>query len=778
MSDSDLPPLVLDVCSGCQEDLDVTTFEPFAEVICPMCGVETRVKRQLGKYFLERCYATGGMSVVYLATDETLNREVAVKVLNEQYSVDEVRVAAFEQEAQLTAAVNHPNVVQVYTVGRAYGRFYLVMELLRGQSFEALMAERGALPEDEVLEIALQVTKGLRAANDSGVLHRDVKPGNILLNENGQAKLLDFGLALITQAGSTKAEEIWATPYYVPPEALEKGIEDFRSDLYAFGATLYHGLTGKPPFESTSNGTKVLRRAKQTIPRLGKVAPWLTDATCDAIDGMMAYQPKHRWASYEEVLEILHRARSGATSACGLKFDGGRAIRRSKENRWVLPAAVGLILVGGGVASFVWKPWENKVEKENRQVIEPTPIEMVPVEESFDANRHLTESWSFARGLVGKGEFKRAEGKLLELGEDEVLHEPTSSFARIEAGINACLDGRAGEARERAEEIYAHLKKLGKKNQATGTLEELALTLSKTRPPSHSDFPENPKGIIDWMGVTALALKLWEQGLIVEAMPWLEKVRDSSINRDFEWYSVYQKQAEKYLKDAALMTKADTMPLPTSEEEAQYQLDDLNERMSLLETKGRMRFNIRAKQIYLRRLRKGFELRPETSPKNTWAERLEEIRERAGERRFDLAAELIDPKDIESKPAAVVAWKYLLEQGQGFLNEFAMLPEWEVESTRGEVVKCVSANQEGVKLASGGQLEWTELKTSSLLTVHKELRDSKESVTARLAMREQEIAFAWLAGFEDQAEQEAEELAGASEDFSKIWRQVLVGISQ
>jgi hypothetical protein len=233
-------------------------------------------------------------------------------------------------------------------------------------------------------------------------------------------------------------------------------------------------------------------------------------------------------------------------------------------------------------------------------------------------------------------------------------------------------------------------------------------------------------------------------------------VRDSSINRDFEWYSVYQKQAEKYLKDAALMTKADAMPLPTSEEEARYQLDNLNERMSLLETKGRMHFNIRAKQIYLTRLRKGFELRPESSSKNTWAERLEKIRERAGERRFDLAAELIDPKDIDRKPAAVVAWKYLLEQGQGFFNEFAILPEWEVESTRGEVVKCVSANQEGVKLASGAQLEWTELKTSSLLAVHKELRDSKENVTARLEMREQEIAFAWLAGFEDQAEQEAE----------------------
>ncbi|MDB4505017.1 serine/threonine protein kinase, partial [Akkermansiaceae bacterium] len=247
MSESDSEPItaVLEFCSGCKEELDVTTFEPFSNVICPYCGVETRVKRQLGNYYLERRYAVGGMSVVYLATDQTLDREVAVKVLNEDYSADEVRVAAFESEARLTAAVNHPNVVQVYTVGRAYDRFYLVMELLKGQSFEAVMGERGALPEDEVLDLALQVTKGLRAANDVGVLHRDVKPGNILLSDDDRTKLVDFGLALITQGGSATAEEVWATPYYVPPEALDRSTEDFRSDLYAFGATLYHALAGK-----------------------------------------------------------------------------------------------------------------------------------------------------------------------------------------------------------------------------------------------------------------------------------------------------------------------------------------------------------------------------------------------------------------------------------------------------------------------------------------------------------------------------------------------------
>ena len=767
---------VLEFCSGCQEELDVTTFEPFSNVICPHCSAETRVKRDLGKYYLERRYATGGMSVIYLATDRTLDREVAVKVLNADYSADEVRVAAFETEARLTAAVNHPNVVQVYTVGRAYDRFYLVMELLRGQSFEAIMAERGALPEDEVLDIALQVTRGLRAANDAGVLHRDVKPGNILVNEEGRAKLVDFGLALITQGGSATAEEVWATPYYVPPEALERSTEDFRSDLYAFGATLYHALAGKPPFESTSTGTKVLRRAKQAIPRLIKVAPWLGDKTCEAIDRMMAYQPKHRWGSYEEVLNILGEAQSEATSACGPEDIGTRAQRRAQKNRWLVPAAAVLVLGGATAGILALKPWDK--EEEKRVIIEPQATEMVAVEESFDANKHLTESWSRARNFVAMGEFRKAEKKFLKLSKDVALGEPTRSFAEIEAGISASLDGRPGDARRLASAAHRQLSKLSKKSNASKKLERIALVLSKVESPPMSDLSGEPQGIVGWMGLTAISLKLWEQGMLSEATPLLKQMSDSGIRQDFEWFSIYQKQAERYLHDAALLAKSNSKSDPTTPEEAQSQLHDLEERLALIKTKGRARFNIRAKQIYLTRLRKGFELTPIIEPEPDFSQRIEEMRDLAAQRRFKLAGEVILPEDIEEHPAATAAWTYLLNQGSAFLTELGKLPAWEAETISGDLQIFTGATSAGAQQAKGGDLEWSQLKTSSLLSVHLAALNASTDVTARLAMREQAIAFTWLSGQQEAAESQAEELAAASPEFSKIWRQVLVGISQ
>ena len=242
--------------------MDVTSFRPFDAVICPTCSAETNVKRNFGSYRLDQRFAIGGMSVIFAGWDTTLDRRVAIKVLNEQFCNEDARIQAFENEARLTAQVSHPNVVKVYAVGRAHGRFYLVMELIEGKSWEQIISKRGALPEDEVLEIALQVGAGLRAAKSAGMIHRDVKPGNILVDEAGHARLLDFGLALITQDGRAQAEEVWATPYYVPPEALERGIEDFRSDIYAFGASLYHALAGRPPFESTSTSNALLRRAK------------------------------------------------------------------------------------------------------------------------------------------------------------------------------------------------------------------------------------------------------------------------------------------------------------------------------------------------------------------------------------------------------------------------------------------------------------------------------------------------------------------------------------
>ncbi|HVJ45192.1 MAG TPA: serine/threonine-protein kinase, partial [Luteolibacter sp.] len=334
-------------CESCGNAMDVSAVAPFSNVECPTCGEKNRVKTQFGHYTLKRRLAEGGMSLVFVAIDDTLGREVALKILNEDYSADERRIAAFEEEARITASFSHPNVVRVFTTGRAFGRFYIAMELVPGGHFEHQIRERGRIPEIEILPFAVQVAEGLEAARAAGLIHRDVKPGNILLDSQGSAKIVDFGLALITKDGSAKAHEIWATPYYVPPETIEGHAEDFRSDLYAFGATLYHALAGKPPCDEESMKTDVLREAKKHIKALRFAAPDISDDTCAIIDRAMAYDPKARYGSYEEMIKqlksALARVKKGGAETAGAKLKR-RAMARRGE--WIAIGSAAVLLLG------------------------------------------------------------------------------------------------------------------------------------------------------------------------------------------------------------------------------------------------------------------------------------------------------------------------------------------------------------------------------------------------------------------------------------------------
>lgn len=660
MSDPAPVDPTLENCPACAEPLDVTDFEPFTNVICPKCEKSTRVKRQLGKYYLERRHAMGGMSVVFVAKDTTLDREVAIKVLNEKYCEDETRVTAFENEARHTAAVNHPNVVRIFTVGRHYNRFYLVMELIEGQNFEIMMTERGALPEDQVLDIALQVAAGLEAASNAGVLHRDVKPGNILFNKEGRTKLVDFGLALITQGGSATAEEIWATPYYVPPEALDKGEEDLRSDIYAFGATLYHALYGKPPFESTSSATKVLRRAKQTIPRLGKVAPWLSNETCEAVDRMMAYQPKHRWSNYGEVIEALKESRKVAGDSHAQAIHGrNRAKRRVKKNPLIMASiAIGVITLLG---SLIWITISNRDTVDQPKIVEARPIEIETTGQNTAPDQWITKAWTSAHNSVDAGNYSEARAQLISLADHPDVPLATRFFTETEALLNRYLAGQPGVARSEAQILADKLSQVEDPNRPLRKLRKLCKLLSSEEPPSQQAFSSSPEDLADWVGNLALSLKLWEQGLHSEAAPQLKKIQESSINQDHAWFSSYQSKIAAYLDEAQRIAKLTQTPRPSNLDEATLLLNAAEKSSKLVKTNGRMRYTLHSRIIHLTRIQRGFELRPFDLPNLNWEQLVSLIKKRCLAERFSDAKSLLGNRIAQNHPEAIKAWNYLLD---------------------------------------------------------------------------------------------------------------------
>ena len=295
--------------------MNVAPVGPFSNVACPYCGKHTRVKREFGPYTLLRRHAIGGMSVVFVAQDNTLNREVAVKILNENYSADTRRIDAFEEEARVTCSFSHPHVVRVFTTGRAFDRYYIAMELVVGGHFEHQIEERGTIPEREMLPLAIQVAEGLKAALGAGLIHRDIKPGNILLDAQGNAKIVDFGLALLLGKGGTaQAKEIWATPYYVPPETIEGHPEDFRSDMYAFGATLYHAAVGRPPFLGSDPIALINDHLHQVPPHPVLEVEDFDADLADLLLMMLEKDPARRPSSYDDLIARLMGLHRRSTS--------------------------------------------------------------------------------------------------------------------------------------------------------------------------------------------------------------------------------------------------------------------------------------------------------------------------------------------------------------------------------------------------------------------------------------------------------------------------------
>ncbi len=310
-------PTIIDTCPSCGGSIDVSGELPFAQIFCPHCSQGMRARKMFNNFELVELIGEGGMGSVFKAYDHSLERMVALKVLRREMSAKEEEKAKLEQEARITASVNHPHVVRVYSFGEANGQFYLAMELVEKGSLDDLMSIQTRVPEAQVLEIGIQIAQGLEAAVEKGLIHRDVKPGNILFADSHTTKIVDFGLARVLEEEAEARGEIWGTPYYIAPERLNYEPEDFRSDIYSLGGTLFHAIAGRPPFEAESASMVALKQIKSQPVSLEAFVPDVASETAFVINRMLEKNPADRYASYGELIEHLEFARAKVMEHAG-----------------------------------------------------------------------------------------------------------------------------------------------------------------------------------------------------------------------------------------------------------------------------------------------------------------------------------------------------------------------------------------------------------------------------------------------------------------------------
>lgn len=347
-------------CHACGAIIDLGGQEGFTHIECPRCGQLSVVPLQFGNFLLLNTLGVGGVGTVYKAIDLSLNRYLGLKILRKKPAANPQFIDNFSHEARAAASVSHPNVAQIYSFGEQAGRYYLAMELLERGSLDDRIAQLGKLPEKDVLDIGAQIASALHAAQQHGLLHRDVKPGNILFNDDGVPKIVDFGLARAqTPAGEAQAPPpsgpIWGTPYYIAPEKLLGQSEDLRSDIYSLGATLFHALVGQIPFEAPTPAEAVTKPAAQPTLLLKTHTPQLQDATVQVIGRMLARKPAERYQTYDELIRDFKEAQAvvkRAASAPPRVTDTGN--RRAIVSRLI--AVIALIACG----MAIWLVWANR----------------------------------------------------------------------------------------------------------------------------------------------------------------------------------------------------------------------------------------------------------------------------------------------------------------------------------------------------------------------------------------------------------------------------------
>jgi serine/threonine-protein kinase len=296
-----------------------------------------------GRYRILRKLGSGGMANVYLAEDEELGRRVAIKILNERYATDDLFIERFRREAKSAAGLSHPNIVSIYDRGEAEGTYYIAMEVIEGRSLKELILTRGALPVDTAIAYAKQLLEALRFAHHHGIIHRDIKPHNVLVSAGPQVKaaaprlkVTDFGIARHGASQMTEAGSIMGTAQYLSPEQARGAPVTAASDLYSAGVVLYEMLTGKVPFTGDSAIEIAMKHVNELPKPPSKLRPEIPQELDQVVLRSLAKDPADRYQTADEFIEDLERVESGlpisrATTAAATALLAGAAVGEATQ---------------------------------------------------------------------------------------------------------------------------------------------------------------------------------------------------------------------------------------------------------------------------------------------------------------------------------------------------------------------------------------------------------------------------------------------------------------
>lgn len=254
------------------------------------------------RYKIIKTIGEGGMANVYLAEDEILNRQVAVKVLRGDLAEDEKFVRRFQREAISASSLNHPNIVEVYDVGEDNGDYFIVMEYINGKTLKNLIKKRGSLSLSEVIDIMLQLTSGISCAHKSLIIHRDIKPQNVMILEDGKVKITDFGIATaLNSVEMTQTNSVMGSVHYLPPEQASGKATTVKSDIYSLGILMYELLVGTIPFKGENAVEIAMKQLKEELPSVVKKNPEIPQSVENILMKACAKNPNNRYDSVEDM---------------------------------------------------------------------------------------------------------------------------------------------------------------------------------------------------------------------------------------------------------------------------------------------------------------------------------------------------------------------------------------------------------------------------------------------------------------------------------------------